>query len=106
MKYSMLAVHCTSFCFDIMLTEGFFSMNEDDIQSMYEDVHSIIYERLLSMPNTTDLIESIVIVVTQKILSLLWHLIRNPGLIDSGQILREIDETIRIKVNSEVLYYI
>lgn len=106
MKYSMLAIHCTSFCFDVMLMEGFFSMNEDDVQSMYEDVYSLIYERLVSIPNTADLIDGIVIAVTQKVLFLLWRTIRNPELIDSGQILREIDDTIRVKVNSEMMYSI
>ncbi|GAD89546.1 hypothetical protein VHA01S_021_00400 [Vibrio halioticoli NBRC 102217] len=52
MKYSSLAVHCTSLCCDILQTEDFVFLTHDEINWLYDEVYELIQERMELWPDT------------------------------------------------------
>jgi hypothetical protein len=96
MKYSPLAVHCTSLCLDVVSRSDFAQLSERDIKAFYPDVYQMVFERLQEQrPQYSD-VELLTTCVTRKVLAVLCYLNDHPESIDSGQILYVLDEIIRL----------
>ncbi len=94
MKYSPLAVHCTSLCLDVAYSSLFSKLTDSDINDFYPDVYDMVYERLHTVHDKCEHIESKTENVTQKILGVLCFLNKHPENIDSERILCALENAI------------
>lgn len=94
MKYSPLAVHCTSLCLDVIYDEKFLCLNPDDIRNYYSDIYQMVYERIYSKGlNNTHLV-SLSALVTRKILLVLIYYLHHPTEVEPGRMLYEMNDAI------------
>jgi hypothetical protein len=105
MKYSPLAVHCTSLCLDMVSHDGFTRLSESDINAYYPDVYQLVYERLNSSMMASVDTSMLSVRVARKIMSLLCHLSHHPEEMDSWRILYELDQTIHSQHRSSTSCY-
>ncbi|CAM4386819.1 hypothetical protein VIAG107301_14325 [Vibrio agarivorans] len=50
MRYSPLAVHCTSLCFDVIQSQYFDDMTAEDIKQSKEDIYLLLKSRTYMLP--------------------------------------------------------
>lgn len=94
MKFSPLAVHCTSLCLDVISNEKFVFMTLDDIDDCYTDIYQMVYERIDSKETHSRYLETLTTLVTQKILVILVNALLHPSEIEPGRMLSDMDDTI------------
>jgi hypothetical protein len=51
MRYSPLAVHCTSLCFDVIQSQYFDEMTAEDIKHSKEDIYLLLKGRTYMLPH-------------------------------------------------------
>lgn len=100
MKYSPLAVHCTSLCFDVIQQTSFNTMNHNDIDGFREDIYMLIRERsaLLSRKNKRE--HEFLCHVTDGVICVLHQCLNNPEARDSVWILAAIESRIDISIKA------
>ena len=94
MKFSPLAVHCTSLCLDVISNEKFVFMTLDDIDDCYTDIYQMVYERIDSKETHSLYLETLTTLVTQKILVILVNALLHPSEIEPGRMLSDMDDTV------------
>ncbi|PWI34722.1 hypothetical protein DI392_00080 [Vibrio albus] len=50
MKFSPLAVHCASLCFDVIQSNSFKELSHCEIEQFYEDIYGLIQQRTALWP--------------------------------------------------------
>jgi hypothetical protein len=100
MKYSPLAIHCTSLCFDVIQQASFKTLNHDDIDGFRDDIYLLIRERASLQPSRYQREHQFLCYVTQGVLSVLHQCLNNPGARDSVWILSALESRIDLSVKT------
>lgn len=100
MKYSPLAIHCTSLCFDVIQQASFTTLNHDDIDGFHEDIYSLIRERASMLPRKHDREHQFICHVTNGVISVLHQCLNNPKARDSVWILSALESRIDISIKT------
>ncbi|WP_418114618.1 hypothetical protein RJD40_21165 [Vibrio scophthalmi] len=94
MKYSPLAVHCTSLCFDIIQSHQFATLEHDDIDGFRDELYLMIKERTQCWPHRFIREKRFIEDVTNGVVSMLHHCLRSGCIRDPQLILSRIEECI------------
>lgn len=100
MKYSPLAVHCTSLCFDVIQQTSFKTLNHDDIDGFHDDIYLLIRERTSLQPRSYQHEHQFLCCVTRGVLSVLHQCLNNPEARDSVWILSALESRIGLSVKT------
>ncbi|CAH0536592.1 hypothetical protein [Vibrio marisflavi] len=100
MKYSPLAVHCTSLCFDVIQNESFKSLTTKDIRGFKEDVYALLRERTDLLPAKFEREHTFLCDVTDGVISVLNQCSNNPNARSSDWILAAMESRIEASLNS------
>ncbi|MDN3616734.1 hypothetical protein ACFFUS_10675 [Vibrio gallaecicus] len=98
MKYSPLAIHCTSLCFDVIQQASFKDLTHKDIDSFREDVYVLICERTLLLPGKQNREHQFVDQVTDGVIRVLHQCLNNPTARDSVWILAALESRIETSI--------
>ncbi len=94
MKYSPLAVHCSSLCLDVIFREDFSRMSDANIHAFFPDICDLIDERLQTPIWDVPYSHQLPFIVSRKMVVLLCYLKRHPEEVDAARILYEINDVI------------
>jgi len=100
MKYSPLAVHCTSLCFDVIQQASFNTMNHDDIDGFREDIYFLIRERSTLLPTKHKYEHKFLCHVTDGVICVLHQCLNNPDARDSVWILAALESRIDTSIKT------
>jgi hypothetical protein len=100
MKYSPLAIHCTSLCFDVIQQASFNKLNHDDIDGFHEDIYLLIRERASLFPERHEREHQFICHVTGGVLRVLHQCLNNPNDRDSIWILLALESQIDISIKT------
>jgi hypothetical protein len=100
MKYSPLAIHCTSLCFDVIQQASFKTLNHDDIDGFRDEIYLLIRERASLQPNRYQREHQFLCYVTQGVISVLHQCLNKPGARDSVWILSALESRIDLSVKT------
>lgn len=103
MKYSPLAVHCTSLCFDVIQKTSFYKLGHDDIDGFHEDIYLLIRERASLLPERYKREHQFICHVTNEVLRVLHQCLSNPNARDSVWILSALES--RIDISSKAILH-
>ncbi|MGO2323946.1 hypothetical protein [Vibrio casei] len=98
MKYSPLAIHCTSLCFDVIQAQQFKQLNHDDIDGFREDIYIQVRERTETWPHRHHIERQFVSLVTDGVICILHQCLNNPNARDSVWILAAIESRIDLSI--------
>lgn len=71
MKYSPLAIHCTSLCFDVIQNRDFKMLTHDDIEGFRSDIYALILCRAHLVPFRHEREDKFAAYVTDGVLQVL-----------------------------------
>ncbi len=94
MKYSPLAVHCTSLCFDVTQSQHFSKLNHEDIDAYRNELSQMIKERTRSWSSSFEREDQFVNDVTNGVILILHDCLNSGCKKDSEYILSRIEECI------------
>lgn len=94
MKYSPLAIHCTSLCFDVIQRTSFKTLTHQDIDGFYRDVYDLICERAGLAPIQQYREHQFAVQVTDGVISVLHQCLNNPSARYSDWILAALESRI------------
>ncbi|MDG3085384.1 hypothetical protein P7F88_04400 [Vibrio hannami] len=100
MKYSPLAVHCTSLCFDVIQKSSFKSMTRTDIEGFRSDIYLLIRERTSLLPTRHKREHLFLCHVTDGVIRVLQQCLNNPEARDSVWILAALESRINISIKT------
>ncbi|WED24059.1 hypothetical protein L3Q72_22780 [Vibrio sp. JC009] len=100
MKYSPLAIHCTSLCFDVIQQASFKTMDHDDIDGFREDIYMLIRERTSLFPKKHKREHQFLCYVTDGVIRVLHQCLNNPEARDSVWILAALESRIDISIKT------
>ncbi|PFG58058.1 hypothetical protein ATG66_0587 [Vibrio sp. ES.051] len=100
MKYSPLAIHCTSLCFDLIQQASFKTLKHNDIDGFHEDIYLLIRERAALCPIKFECEHQFVCHVTNGVISVLHQCLNNPNARDSVLILSAMESRIDISIKT------
>ncbi|MEZ8104543.1 MULTISPECIES: hypothetical protein [Vibrio] len=100
MKYSPLAIHCTSLCFDVMQRSSFKTLTHRDIDEFKDDVYALICERAKLMPTKQQREHQFASHVADGVISVLHQCLNNPSARDSIWILAALESRIDTSIKT------
>jgi len=100
MKYSPLAVHCTSLCFDVIQSSSFKTLSHQDIDGFREDIYTLISERAFMQPMKYPREHEFIIYVTNGVLTILHQCLAYPNARDSQWILTSLESRIELSIKT------
>ncbi|MGY5612497.1 hypothetical protein [Vibrio brasiliensis] len=100
MKYSPLAIHCASLCFDVIQDGSFKMMKHADIDGFRDEVYVLIRERSLLAPKKYAREHQFISYITDGVLAVLHQCLNNPTARDSEWILSAIESRIDISIKT------
>ncbi len=100
MKYSPLAVHCASLCFDVIQQASFMTLDHNDIEGFREDVYYLVWERTMMMPAEFERERLFLNYVTEGVISVLHQCLNNPDARDSVWILSALESRIDLSIRT------
>jgi hypothetical protein len=100
MRYSPLAVHCTSLCLDVIQSYSFRRITHNDIDGFKDDIYLMICTRSSLMPNRHICEHQFASHVTDGILTVLHQCLNNPNARDSVWILAALESRIAYSINT------
>ena len=100
MKYSPLAVHCTSLCFDVIQGQGFKTLNHDDIESFRDEVYMLVRGRAHLVPSKHEREDKFAAYVTDGVIQVLHQCLNDPTARDSVWILAALESRINLSIQT------
>lgn len=99
MKYSPLAIHCASLCFDVIQSSTFKQCTHQDIDGFRDDIYSMICTRSALLPSVYTREQKFALHVTDGVITVLHQCLNNPNARDSIWILSALESRIEYSIN-------
>lgn len=100
MKYSPLAVHCTSLCFDVIEGRNFTHLSHVDIDGFKEDIYMLVCERTMLSPSKYRREHEFADYVASGVVCVLHQCLNNPAARDSTWILAALESRIELSIKT------
>lgn len=100
MRYSPLAIHCTSLCFDVIQGPTFISMKHEDIDGFHDEVYMLITERSMLSPALYPREHAFVSYVTDGVLRVLHQCLNNRAARDPVWIMTALESRIEFSIRT------
>ena len=100
MKYSPLAVHCTSLCFDVIQKASFKTLSHDEIDGFWNDVYWLLRERTSLLPEYHEREHQFLLDVTDGVIRILHQCLNSPHARDSVWILSALESRIDLSIKT------
>ncbi|MDV7106166.1 hypothetical protein R3X26_17350 [Vibrio sp. TH_r3] len=98
MKYSSLAIHCTSLCFDVIEGRDFKRLTHIDIDGFKEDIYGLVCERSMLSPTKFRREHDFAEHVANGVVCVLHQCLNNPSARDSTWILAALESRIELSI--------